>query len=135
MTSRELQLGSASLRSQWFGLLAGPTIWAVYFLAVYGLVEAGCWAGLLGARLPGLNALTITVLVLTLVALLITFYAGLQAYRNWQTMRAGGADYEERGRANERRRFMAFAGALLSALFSLTILITGIPVLVLTTCG
>lgn len=122
-------------RLLWFGLLTGPIVWSVYFLVVYAIVEVACWAGLQGSDLEGLNALSFIVLGLTFAALLITFYFGFLAYRTWQRMSRHTANYAGQSQAEQRSGFMAFAGVLLSGLFALTILLNGIPALILRPCG
>jgi biopolymer transport protein ExbB/TolQ len=134
------------LRSLWFGVLAGPITWTVHFLVGYGLVEVACRLRLLESQLLGLTALSVIILVLTLVALLVTLYAGFLAYRNWRRMqverregvkqrREAAERSDQRRLVEESGRFMAFGGVLLNGLFSFVILVTGIPVLILPPCG
>jgi hypothetical protein len=123
-----------SLWALWFGLLAGPLIWSVYFMAGYALVEFACKLGLLRFNLLGLSAVSAIIIGLTLVALLATLYAGFVAYQKWQRMRRDESDQVDRGRAEKSPMFMALAGVLLSGLFALLILLTGIPALVLRPC-
>jgi hypothetical protein len=125
---------SSKLGALWFGLLAGPIIWSVYFMVGYGLVEFVCKLGLLGFNLLGLSAVSVIITGLTLVALLATLYGGFLAYRKWQQLKRDEADQVNRGRAEESRVFMALAGVLLSGLFALLILLTGLPALVLRPC-
>lgn len=144
------QTDKYDLNSAWYFVLTGPLTWSVYFLVGYGLIEAACKAGLLEAQLLGLTVLSLVILALTLVALLVTLYAGFVAYRNWRpigthrelAMGQGpvapmGQNADDRpSRPDEDAgRFMGFAGVLLNALFSLLILVTGLPALVLNPCG
>lgn len=129
MPSTKPEAASPSRRLLLAGLLSGPLIWAAYFMAGYGLVEAVCKTGRVEAPLLGLPILSIVIVMLTLVSLLGTLYAGAVAFRNWQQARRAEAD-----RGNERTRFMTSAGLLLDALFAFTILLTSLPFLILRLC-
>ena len=134
MTSTASQTYTGQLRSLWFGLLAGPIVWSVYFLVGYGLTEFVCKLGLLEFRILGLAALSAIIVGLTLVALLITLYAGFLAYRNWQRMKEDEPDEGQPSWPAENSQFMALTGLLLNGLFSLTILVSGIPAFFLPPC-
>ncbi|HXV97953.1 MAG TPA: hypothetical protein VEC93_05985 [Anaerolineae bacterium] len=122
------------LRWLWFGLLAGPLVWGVYFLGGYGLTEFVCKLGLLKFRILGLPALSATIVGLTMAALLVTLYAGFLAYRNWQQVAAVEPGEGQPNRLEENSQFMTLAGVLLNGLFALTILLTGLPAFFLPSC-
>lgn len=134
MTSTTSATYSGQLRSLWFGLLAGPIVWTIYFLLGYGLIESVCKLGLLESRILGLATVSTVIVGLTVLALLITLYAGFLAYRNWQRIKDDELDGSQSDRPEENSRFMALAGLLLSGLFSLTILLTGVPAFILPPC-
>jgi hypothetical protein len=121
-------------RSLWVGFLAGPVIWSVYFMVGYALAEFACRLGLLRFNLFGLTALSAIIIGLTLISLAATLYGGYVAYRRWQELRREGQDQLDQGRAERSGPFLAFAGVLLSGLFALLILLTGIPALILSPC-
>jgi hypothetical protein len=120
---------SHSNRSLWFGLVGGPIVYSLHFLAVYLLAETACQADLLRYRILGLEAISFWVVVLTIVAAAITGYSTFLAYGNWR--RGRGRD---RNGASGYRPFMAFVGLWLSGLFTVTILLTGLPALFLVLC-
>lgn len=121
------------LWSLWFGLAGGPIIYSVYFLAVYFLGEAACMADLLRYRLLGLEAITFWVLLLTLVAAALTGYGTWLAYHHWRATRNPVG--QEAGREQRSYQpFMAFIGLWLSGLFTVVILLTGLPALFLVLC-
>lgn len=125
--------GSQRLWSLWFGLVGGPIIYSVYFLAVYWLAEAACMADLLRYRLLGLEAISFWVLLLTLVAAALTGYGTWLAHHIWRATR----NPVEQGGGQEQRSyqpFMAFIGLWLSGLFTVVILLTGLPALFLVLC-
>ena len=110
--------------------LAGPVILMVHFLVVYLVAEAGCTGD--G---PGLNAFdppvpTIVTLAATAVAALASCGTALWAYRRW---RGSGGD-EEQDQWLVDRRPLAFVGFVMSLLSLVTVLLVGLPALVLEAC-
>lgn len=116
----------------WTALLGAPSAWAIHFLVVYGLMEAGCVAGWDQSRLAGLNgvaAATIFATIATIPAILAT---GLIAHR--LTRRTHDDTY--RGiAATASDAHIGRAGRILSALFLVAVIAEAIPVLVLRPCG
>ena len=120
--------------SLWLGLLAGPLTWVVYFILGYLLVEAVCKTGFLNISLLGLTALSAIILLLTVIGLFITLYTSFFNYRKWrQAPEKGNLDFDD-PLGHRPARFMALAGLLLSALFALIILLTGVSVFILRPC-
>lgn len=115
----------------WFGLLSGPVVYSIYFAAGYFFAEATCTADLLRFRVLGLEAISFWIVVLTLAAAAITGYSTIMAFGNWRRTRG-----EDESPAPERSYppFMAFVGAWLSGLFTLFIVMTGVPALFLPLC-
>jgi hypothetical protein len=106
-------------------LLAGPVIAVVYFAVVYLVTEAGCTGD--G---PGLDVLdppvpTVVTLVATVLALLACAGSAAWAYRRWRSpVHEPLVD----------RRPLSFVGFLLSLLALVTVLLLGLPALVLEAC-
>ena len=125
----ELSAQQQRLWSLWFGLMGGPVVYSLYFLAVYFLGEAACLADLLRYRVLGLEAIAFWVLLLTVVTAVVIGYGAWLAYGNWQQTTAqtpdDGASYAA---------FMAFVGLWLSALFTVLTVATGLPALFLVLC-
>ncbi|MCE7984615.1 MAG: hypothetical protein DYG89_25870 [Caldilinea sp. CFX5] len=116
-------------RTQWrllTGLLAGPVVYSLYFMAVYLLVEAACREALLQGELWGLNALQTAVVGLTAVAVVSTLALARYGYSGGR--QAGSED------AQRNRRFLVRTGLWLSGFFVLVTLVTGLPILVLELC-
>ena len=119
-------------RALWLILLASPLIWCLYFSVVYLLAEADCaitisWLNFQVAGLPGLSVIVIASTVVASVATL--YYAG-RALRLWRASKPSSAEPP----TQERKRFMALAGLLLSLLFLVSTLLMGVPALVLQPC-
>lgn len=121
--------GNQRLWSLWFGLMGGPVIYTLYFLAVYFLGEAACLADLLRYRVLGLEAIAFWVLLLTGATAVVIGYGAWLAYGNWQQTQAQIADDGASYAA-----FMAFVGLWLSGLFTVLTLATGLPALFLVLC-
>ena len=122
--------------SPWFHLLGGPILWSAHFLVSYAWVEFACRVRLLvlDSTFFGFTVLSWSVLLLTLIALLATLYVGWSAYQSWLQIRNLKETNELESWGAESRRFMAWSGILLSALFAFVILLTGLPALVLGPC-
>jgi hypothetical protein len=116
-------LTATQKRNLWLGLLAGPLAWATYFTAGYLFLETACRHATPIANVVGLAWPSLVIVLLTIATLLLIAYAGRYTYHWWLQ-----ADVPEYG------RFMAQAGTLLSALFALIVLLTGLPVLFLPPC-
>ena len=131
-----------SIQRQADGLLAGPVIWAVYFLAAYAVGEFGCLSGALNYRVGGLHVLTLITVVLTAAALFGLGLMTMWTYRLWRKLSppqveslAGARGSDEPRRLEETRtRFVSLGGVLLAALFGFSILLSAIPLLVLEPC-
>jgi hypothetical protein len=122
------------LRPLLFGLLAGPVIWSLYFMAGYGLTEFACKMGLLSPSAPQFNWVTITIFVLTLLSLGLVVYAAIYGYRNWDRLNEAQLGASEHDLILSTKEFLAVTGIFLNILFAVIILFTGIPPLFLATC-
>jgi len=123
----EMQRGNRSL---WFSLLAGPIVYSLHFMLVYFVVEAACVVGLLRFAWLGINGIAWVVVALTILAALLNGLAGVLAYRHWQQRKES-----EGGTRGSYAPFMALVGVSLNALFTVTILVTGLPALFLQPCA
>lgn len=136
-------------RVLWRGLLAGPTIYALYFVTVYFLAEAACQQNLFTDEVSGLPLRSVMILIITLAAAFCTLINGLSNFRRWREQQAPTALPPRRQQTKTSElseaayatanpdtslTFMAFGGLLLSMLFTVLILYTGLPILVLQVC-
>ena len=119
--------------------LAGPVIWSVHFMVVYLVVEAGCTGDGPGLRLFDPPVPKVVTLAVTAAAAVAALACAGWSYRRWQASGsvpaadeagdlAGGLPDRDRGGT------LAFAGFLLSLLSVVTILLVGLPALVLPSC-
>jgi hypothetical protein len=122
-----------------FMFVSGPVIWSVHFMLVYLVTEAGCSGDGPGLRLfdpPVPEAVT-------LAATAVAAAAALACARWWyQRWRAGehepaadeAADLAGGHQDRDRGGTLAFAGVLLSLLSVVTVVLVGLPALVLASC-
>jgi hypothetical protein len=114
--------------------LAGPVIWSTHFMAVYLVVEAGCTGDGPGLNLFDPPVPTVLTLATTVVAALACLGTAVWGYRRWRA-RTGDSASEERAESADRGGSLAFVGFLLSLLGVVSILLVGLPALVLPACA
>lgn len=107
-------------------LLAGPVLLMVHFLVVYLVVEAGCTGDGPGFDVLDPPVPRITTLVATAVAALACGASAWWAHRRWRGAPASGELVD--------REPLAFVGFLMSLLALATVLLVGLPALVLEAC-
>jgi hypothetical protein len=111
----------------WYGVLGAPLAWTVELLAGYGVQEAGCAAGSTSTSLSG-NANS-AIGAITVVTLLVALGGLLAARATARALRAG-----EIPDPRDRVAFMTRFGTIASLLFSLAIVLSGIPIFALESC-
>jgi hypothetical protein len=124
------QVGRAGPRRQllaWYGVLGAPLAWTVELLAGYGTQEAACSAGSTSTSLAGNANSAIGVLT---VAMLLVALGGALAARATRHALAAGQVPDPRGRID----FMSRVGTIGSLLFTLAIVLSGIPIFALDSC-
>lgn len=129
MTQASSPRSEPSDRFLWVSALSGPVIWSIYFLIGYLVVEAICKTSFLSTTI-----LVPIIVALTVIAAAATVYMGLLSYRIWRASGEEGELHGEEFRNKYHSRFMTFIGLILNALFAITIVLTGIPVLYLPLC-
>ena len=110
----------------WFGMLGGPVIWVAQLLLNWNLTEGLCSPSFTGFL--GVSSIRLVILLGGLIAAIIAIAAGVVSYRSWQQMTQ---DRSQHIVEVEPRQFMALGGMLLGAFFTLAIVFTTVPVLVL----
>ena len=126
-------------RPIWVALLAGPVIWFAYFVLVYMVTEAGCTGGGPGLRLLAPPVPTVVTVVATVLAAIACLAAAVWAHRRWQRRddRSGTAMTDDLAadlEMGDRNGLLAFVGFLLSLLSFVSVLLIGLPALVLPAC-
>lgn len=114
-----------NIRALWIGLLAGPVVYALYFIVGYLLAEATCQSDIIGLERADLD---MVIGGITAVAAAILIGAVFYSIRTWQRNRSRSDD------VGGALSFMAYGGLLLSLLFVLLIGVTGVAVFWIDQC-
>lgn len=121
--------GEARRGTLFFAVLAGPLAWTVELLTNYYFSSLACRRTLAAFMLFGHQGFSILIFGVEIATALLGLAAGLVAWRQWQ--QAAPPQTDALIGVNQRAPFMALSGMLLSGLFLLIILVSGIPNLVL----
>jgi hypothetical protein len=119
--------------------VAGPVIWSAHFMVVYLVVEAGCSGDGPGLALFDPPVPKVVTLAATAAAALAALACARWSWGRWRGSGVVAAADEAGDVAGGRRDWdgggaLAFAGFLLSLLSVVTILLVGLPALVLPSC-
>lgn len=117
----------------WFAFLGPAAAWALQFSIGYGLTEIACNSDRLAFTVLGTAASAFLSLLVTLVAGLTAFSAGVIAYLG-QPSFVDGVERPGAPEATGRSRFMAYTGVVMSGLFLLAILSQGLVFFFLRPC-
>ena len=125
-------------RDSLFSLIAGPLVWTAHFLSLYLFTAIACAKGffhdeILGLRVPQLFAGAVTV-----VAVVLILDAVVLCYRRWRGLSGEGRvaplpPHDSSDMAS-RRRFMAYAGFLLSGLALIATIWETLPIVFFASC-
>lgn len=121
--------------SLFYGVLAGPVIWSLYFIIGYGYVEVACKTPISGLPVWIYSGAAVIVIALTVISALPIVYAAWLSYKVWRRLRNNnppdaGTSYDPEG----RNRFLALLGLQTSALFTLLTVLTGTAPFFLEVC-
>lgn len=115
----------------WFGLLAGPTLWALQELAGWWITEQTCvdatssWGPLSETGVRWLQVgIALAALAIVLLSLVMTFAA-------W---RRSGTSAEERMQGRSRPDFLASFALLMAGVFTIALIWTAIATAILPIC-
>lgn len=114
------------------GVISGMIVWALWFVGVYALGGIGCDEGWNDIAVPGGNALSLAMLLTTVLALLLIAWCAWRGYQGWRR----GADARVSGQeAQQRMRFMGLAMLVLSMIAAAGTVMVAIPILMLEPCA
>jgi len=122
----------------WFGIFGGPAAWSLQTIANYAVFAHFCYPGdvpLRSATIDGVRAIGLVVSVVALAVTLAALAASVRAWR--ETQHHGGEEREARELlevGEGRARFMAFAGILVSVLFTYAVLMIAVPLVTRPIC-
>jgi hypothetical protein len=116
----------------WYGIGAGPVIWAAHLVVVYALQTLGCDWGWLLDQVWGVPALRLALLVVTLAAVAAILFGAFLALTNWRRVRDESSD----GSPEQNRfTFMTYSGIALSLLFASVTGLKIVPILTIGICA
>ncbi len=106
-----------------FGFFAGPIAWVLQLIIGYVLSTVACEVG---SKLP--------VYILSALAVLVTLGAGFAAWRSWRGLRPDRPTLTDIDEEHASAEFLAIAGLIISGIFFVLTLLTGVASLFLTAC-
>ena len=125
-------------RDSLFSLIAGPLVWSVHFLTLYILTAIACAHGFFHEEILGLRVVPLVGGAVTVIAVALILDGGVLAYRRWRGMPSDGEPAplppHDSNNVARRRRFMAYAGLLLSGLALIATVWETLPILFFATC-
>lgn len=117
-------------RLLWLGLFTGPLAYGLYIVSGYLLLQGSCSVEMLQMDAGGLSLCAVLLLILTLLSSLITLLTGLTNYRRLRRQLIAN-----RTAAIAKLPALVCGGVWLTIFFTGAILLTGIPLFVLQSCG
>ena len=119
-------------------LVAGFTLWAIWFVAVYGGLSVACAVAPPASQRGSMTGLSLGLLALTLGTVLVLLFAAWHCLRGLRRLRAAGPepgdDGEEAADRHARRQFVAGLAALLHGTAAVATVFVGLPLLWLPPC-
>ncbi|MBX5493542.1 MAG: hypothetical protein IRZ14_20520 [Chloroflexi bacterium] len=125
------QASSRSAPGLWYGLLGGHAAWSAQLLLSYLVISLACRDPAPHFTILGADGFQLLLGVLTLLPAAVALGAIAVALRHWRAERAPRAETTGSG---DVQGFLGLFGALLSGLFTATILLTGVSLLYLAPC-
>jgi hypothetical protein len=125
-------------RDSLFSLIAGPLVWAAHFLSLYVFTAIACAQGFVEGELFGLGVVPVVGGAITLVAVLLILDALVLSWRRWRGRPFDGEapplPPHDSNDIASRRRFMAYAGLLLSGIALIATIWETLPILFFASC-
>lgn len=121
-------------RDNLFSLIAGPLVWSVHFLAIYVFTALACARGFFEVELLGIGIVPLVGSLLSLVAIALIADALYISWRRWRGPPGDAAPPLDDMDPASARRFMAYAGLLLSAIALIATIWQTLPVYFFASC-
>jgi hypothetical protein len=125
-------------RDSLFALIAGPLVWTVHFLTLYVFTAIACAKGFFDDEILDVRVVQLFGGAVTVVAVALILDAMMLAYRRWRGMpwdgQPGPLPPHDKNDVDSRRRFMAYAGLLLSGLALIATIWETLPIVFFASC-
>ena len=125
-------------RDSLFSLIAGPLVWTGHFLTLYVFTAIACAKGFFHEEILGVRVVQLFGAAVTVVAVVLILDSMMLSYRRWRGMPSDGQPMaslpHDTNDVVSRRRFMAYAGFLLSGLALIATLWETLPIVFFATC-
>jgi hypothetical protein len=119
-------------------LIVGPMVWTVHFLTVYCFAAVACAHGFFHTEVLGVRIVLFVGGIATLIAIVLIVDALATSFRRWRDpdldRRPGPLPRQDLSDLHSRRRFMAYAGILLSGAALIAIVFESLPLIFFATC-
>jgi hypothetical protein len=109
---------------RWFAFLGGGIAWTLHLLSIYAIGEFGCVGGWGHVSYWGISAVAWMILIVSMLLLVPAAAATLIGYRDARH----DLKQESPTRDDEGGKYLSSFGWILSALFTLIILVESLPV-------
>jgi len=125
------------LGALWFGLFGAAVAWSIQELAGYASIAHACYPSWQPRFIPVVPGVWTTTLIMSLVMVGLGIAAGLTAYRSWRLTRRESSGAEERQLevGDDRARFMAISGIIVSGILLFNLLMNAIVLFLVPPCG
>ena len=125
-------------RDSLFAVIAGPLVWTGHFLALYIFTAIACAEGFFHHEVLGLRIVLLVGGLITLLAVALILDGIVVSWRRWRGRGADGAPaplppHDSNDPASSRR-FMAYAGLLLSGIALIATVWETLPILFYASC-
>jgi hypothetical protein len=119
----------------WFGLFGAPAMWSLQLMSGFAVSAHGCFPYSLPLTSPTIGVRAIVTLI-SVVAAAGAIAAGLIAHGSWQRTRefTSGPERAMLDVRQQRVRFMAESGMLMSALFLFVIVLSFVSIAMVSPC-
>jgi hypothetical protein len=124
MPSAEIEIARPQTWRRWFAFLGAGVAWTAHLLSIYAIGEFGCVSGLDRVTFWSVSAVAWLIILVTILCLLLAAAGTIVAYRD---KRRDGEIHAPPGQ-DEGGEYLSSFGFILSALFTLIILVESLPV-------
>jgi hypothetical protein len=124
MRETEIGLSRPRVWRRWFAFLGAGIAWTFHLLTIYAIGEFGCVSGWDNITYGGLSAVAWMILIVSAVSLAVALAGTLVGYLDSRrdSRQESPTDHDEGG------KYLSSFGWILSAIFSLIILVESLPV-------